>query len=250
MVTRYVYRTVRSAGRVQRTYLGTLADPVVQTLERFKQLEQVTADAEAAKVDADLELLGRVETCLALLKTTTGRIIRNLRKRYARAHHQRIPRCNLPDVKITRDDYDQVVADAADGSEDALVVLRRVLRANPALYHELGDLNAHVRRHLINMSAAAIDTQAAMQLMLVDERQELLAGGDSLPEQLLIEQILTTMLDAACCQIGLAQPHRKESVRQRWERQLQRAQARHQVAICSLTEVRQMLEATTPSPEA
>lgn len=243
MVSRYVYRTVRVAGRVQRTYLGTLADPVVQTLERFKQLGQATTEAEEAKVVEDLTVVERGDACLAIIQATASRIVRNLRRRYQRAHYCKIPRCTMPDVPINRDDYDQLVADAADGSSDALTELRRVLKSNPALYRALGDLNGHVQRHLLNVVAAgAVDTQDAMQMMLAEKREELLAEGDSLPEQLLVDQVLTTMLDAAYCQIGLTQPDHKAPVRRRWERQLQRAQARHYAAISSLVEVRQMLE--------
>jgi hypothetical protein len=146
-------------------------------------------------------------------------------------------------TKIGRDDYELLVANAAEGDAEALRDLRQVLAANPTLYRALGDLNGHVRRHLIQLAApSSLDTQESLRMVLARKRDELLAEGDSLPEQLLIDQVLTTMLDAACCQLGRSQAHSKEKTERRWERKLTRAQERHQAAIHSLVEVRRMLQ--------
>jgi hypothetical protein len=143
---------------------------------------------------------------------------------------------------MTFDDYESLVADATEGVEGALPSLQRMLAANPNMSGLLGDLNLHVQRHLIDMAAGdSIDVKESLKIMMARKRDELLTGGDSVPEQLLIHQVLSTMLDAACCQLSLSQPHAKESITRRMERRLTRAQARHQAAIQSLIEVRQML---------
>lgn len=241
----YVYRTVREGNRVRRTYLGPRGDPVVQTLEEFRDLGRATAEAAEREVARELQRLEAVDACLQLSGSWSHRTVRNLRKRWRRVGRKRIRRISMPELDITADEYDALVADAADGDETALAELRELLADNPGLCRLLGDLSGHVQRQLIELAAdGAIDVREAMASMLSDQRDKLLAAGDSLPERLLVDQILSTMLDAAVCQLGSSQPHAKESIARRWERRLTRAQERHQAAIRSLVEVRQMLEAS------
>ena len=104
---------------------------------------------------------------------------------------------------FSRDDYDILVDQATAGCESSMADLKRILKRNPGLRDLLGDLNCHIRRHLIELaSGAAIGLRESMEQVLDKKRQELLQSGDSLPELLLIDLVLSTMLDAAVCQLA------------------------------------------------
>jgi hypothetical protein len=149
----------------------------------------------------------------------------------------------MTQLHLSHDEYEALVADAADGDMDALAELRQLLKENPQLRSVLGDLNHHVQYYLIELAAGgAIDIRVSLMQTLAEKHEQLLAEGDSLIERMLIDLILSTMLDAAICQMGNSQSHGKESIARRWERRLTCAEARHQSAIRSLVEVRQMLQ--------
>ncbi len=108
----------------------------------------------------------------------------------------------------------------------------------------------HRGAFILVAAADRLSQSSAANLLLLpidparhDDQHKLprLHDGDTLPEQLLVDQVSSTILDAACCQIGFAQPHRSETILRRWENRLARAQQRHQAAVQSLVELRQML---------
>ena len=235
---------------MRRTYIGTLGDPVVLTLLESERLTKATRDAEQRKTEGELKTVETMDGCLRLVQSSTGRLVRSLRKRWRRANQTRVRRLKMPEPNLMCDEYEMLVADAADGDMNALAELREVLKTTSFLRGVLGDLNHHVQLYLIELAAGgALDVKESLKISLWEKRDELLEGGDSLPEQMLVEQILSTMLDAAVCQLGCSQQHAKESIARRWERRLTAAQTRHQAAIQSLVEVRQMLETNSITGE-
>lgn len=239
----YVYRSTRVGSGVERTYLGTLADPAVRAVERTSQLVRASRQAEREAVTSALGIIDAVDRVLATIHSEANRTIRNLRKRWKRAKESPIPRPKMKPQNLTYEEYTDLVDDASHGDQQALDQLRQHLRGKPELCHLLGDLNRHVQQHLIDLAADGLtDVRESIAIRLADTQAQLLKEGDSLLEQLLVDQVLSTMLDAACCQLGASQAYEQESIRRRWENRLARAQQRHQTAIASLIELRKMLE--------
>jgi hypothetical protein len=242
----YVYRSIREGNRVRRTYVGSLGDPVVQALLESERLSKATCEAEQRKSEHELKIVETMNTCLSMIHKSSNRAVRNLRKRCRRSNQMKVRRLTMPETNLVQHEYEALVADAADGDMDCLTELRQLLKTTPHLRAALGDLNHHVQLYLIDLaSGGALDVKESLKHSIITKRIELLEDGDSLPEVMLVDQILSTMLDAAVCQLGCSQQHAKESIARRWERRLTAAQTRHQSAIQSLIEVRQMLEANS-----
>lgn len=248
--TAYVHKSIRQSGRVRRTYVGSLADPVVYALVKSERLGKAVREAEDQIADRELKVVETAYGCLKLVQASNNQMVRSLRKRWKRTQNARVRRDSMLRPTVTREMYEDLVAEAAEGDEAALTELRKLLQENPKLQNVLGDLNRHVQDHLIDLAASrVIDVRWALVQSVKEKREELLRGGDSLPEQMLVDQVLATMLDAAVCQLGFSQSHATEAVTRRWERRLTHAQSRHQAAIKSLTEVRQMLGRDTEAGE-
>ena len=242
---KHVYRSIREGSTVKNVYLGPSADPVVRVMLRHDEVERAFVSADDGLVRRELEISDCVDRCLHLVAIAANRIVRNLRKRMRRALTGRVRRDVLqpsPTTDISRERYDELVAAAATGNEEALAQLRSILHATPDLYQVLGDLNDHVQRQLIALAAAdSVDVRESLKIVIAEQREQLLAEGDTLPERMLVEQVLSTMLDVAVQRIALAQPHRKQSIFRHLERRLHRALERHLTAVKALVEVRQML---------
>jgi len=242
---KYAYRSIREGSEVFSVYLGPTEDPVVRVINRHAELVRASAAAEDALVGRELEISDWADRCLCLVAIISNRNVRNLRKRRNRARDHKLRRATLEPsqtIPMTCRQYDELVATAATGNEEALAQLRGVLEANPMLYELLGDINEHVRRQLIAVAAGtSVDVQESLKLMIAEQQERLLQAGHTPPEQMLVEQVLTTMLDVGIQRIALAQPHRKQSIVRRLEQQLRRSLDRHLAAVKALVEVRQML---------
>lgn len=252
---KYFYRSYRQDGMVRRDYLGTVADPVTRLLVRADEVTLATCNATANDVEAELAIYAQIEPCIRLISTECSRLVRQLRYRFRRLNRnvernsekekeamQTMIDRKLDRVGIDRDSFDELVDRATAGSVESLDDLKRVLRGNPGIYQVLGDLGRHVQVSMIDIAAAdSVALRESLGLEMDDLRQELKQGGASALEKLLIEQVVATMLDVSIQQIGFAQPHKKESHKRRWERQLERAQKRHQAAVESLAKVRKVL---------
>jgi hypothetical protein len=249
----YYYVVGRAEGHVVKIYVGALSDQVVSILHRADQLSHAYQQGTREAAQQELDAYARLEPAIRLVAVKTSRLVWRQRDRRRRQHsdcHQqnasrkesnmRQPRdASTTEVQITRDDFEDVVARAAAGSDEAISDLRQVLRANPAIYQVLGDLSGHVQRCLVDLVAGGcVVAKEAIQLQAEELRRELLRDADSPLERLLADQIVTTWLDVNIQQIGLAQPHEKETHRQRWEQRFDRAQRRHLAAVTALAEVR------------
>jgi len=249
--TGYAYKAIREGDRVRRTYLGTLDDPVVRSLLESERLSRATHEFNRRNVEGELKIVETMDQCLRLIQSSINRAVRDLRKRCRRSGQPRVRRLKMSEQSVMKYEYEALVADAADGDMDAVAELRKLLNQNPQLREVLGDLNQHVQDSLVSLaSGGALDVRLSLTQALDKQRTQLLAEGDSLLERMLVDQILSSMLDSAICQQGCVQQHAKESFARRWERRLTGAQARHQAAIQTLLEVRQMLETNVSTGES
>jgi hypothetical protein len=241
----------RVNGKVRKTYVGSLADPVASLVHRSDQLAMAHRRAAEEATRRDLEAYGRIEGVTRLLASKAARLVWRQRDRLRRGQdgghaiatrETPMPKTaallNAP-IDVTKDDFDDLAARAAAGCEEALEVLRHTLLANPAVYRLLGNLAQHAQRALIRLVAGdSAVTREAAQFQANELRQDLLRDGDSPLERLVVDQVVTTWLDVYIQQLGLSQPHAKEGLRHRWEKQLDRAQKRHLAAVAALSEIR------------
>jgi hypothetical protein len=142
-------------------------------------------------------------------------------------------------VSISRDDWDEIVEDAAEGDEEALDELQRILHYNPAICDRLGDVSRHIQMLLIEIHGEeSIATREAVKINMEKLRGQLNYQQSDPLERLLIEQVVVTMLDLSIQQSGSSQPHVKESIQRRWERRMERSRKRHLAAVTALAELR------------
>lgn len=237
-------------GRARKTYVGKADDPVAWLVHRSDQLATAHRRAADEATRQDLEAYSKIEGIIQLMASKAARFVWRQRDRVRRGRgvgqaiaipENAMPKAagtNAP-VDVTKDDFDDLAARAAAGSEVALQELRLTLRDNPAIYRLLGNLAQHAQRALIGLvTGDSVIAREAAQLHANELRQDLLRDGDSPLERLLVDQVVVTWLDVYVQQIGLSQPHAKEGLHQRWVQRLDRAQKRHLAAVTALSEIR------------
>jgi hypothetical protein len=252
-----VYHCQRVRGQPRRIYVGTLADPVTRILIDADDLARATREASATATAVELDMYASVEPALRLLTAEANRLVRQDRYQRRRQREQAEanrhqqggvamrPTSNGRDgeADLSRDDFDELVENAASGDEAAVDELRRVLRGNPAIYRVLGDLGRHVQMSLIDAAAPnSVEIRESLKLTMDNLRRELLDDGESALEQLLVELVIASLLDVAILRIGFSQPHPKETHKRRWERRLDGALKRHLAAVAALAELRSQQE--------
>lgn len=249
---RYLRRSERIGDRVITHYLGRLSDPINLILFESEKLTDAIKCANRDAAEEELAHQERLEICQNYLATKINRMV--WRYQYRLANGYDAPYTNVEDqlmehqhsqendtVSVSQDDWDDNVADAADGDEAALEELKRILRFNPAICEKLGDLSRHVQTTMIDiLGAESIATREAFQIELEKLRSGLHQKDSHPLERLLVEQVITTKLDLAIQQIGCAQPQPKETLKRRWERRMDRAQKRHLAAITAWVEFREL----------
>ncbi len=250
-----VYRSERINGQPRRVYVGSLNDPVTRILVDADHLQRATQTASQKAAADEVESYARIEPALRLLATETNRLTRQLRfqrrRRKPKGYVITIFKNGIPMTEtdtskplrttISEDDFDELVENAATGDESAVEELRQALRGNPAIYEALGDLARHVQMVLIDLAAPdSVAMRESVRLNLNSVRQELRnEGRGTTLEKLLVEQVVTSMLDVCIQRVALAQDHPSETHRKRCERCVERAQKRHLAALKALNEVRQ-----------
>lgn len=246
---RYVRRSERVGDQVHTHYIGNLNDPITRVLVQSDELSQALKRSASDSDERELERQHQLEPCQQYLATRVTRLLGRERQRQGREQekhgsHQRIScmettlETGLVHVSRSRDEWDEIVEDAAQGDEMALAELKEILYANPAVRELLGDLSRHVQTTLIDIvGAQSIATREALKIQIGALRNELHHRNADPLERLVIEQVITTKLDLAIQQIGCAQPRVKETHRRRWEGRLDRAQKRHLAALSALAEI-------------
>jgi hypothetical protein len=248
---RYLRRSERVGDQVKTHYLGRLSDPVNRILLQSEELSQALQRGNRDAAQEELARQERLEILQQFLATKINRMVWRHRRQFLEAHdkaHQpqtqerkmtHPPPPGPKPVTVSRDDWDEIVAKASDGDKLALEELKRILRYDPKLCEKLGDLHLHIQSMLIDIiGAESLATREALKLQIAGLRQTLDQTQAHPLERLLIEQLVTTLLDLSIQQLGCAQPHAKETLRVRWERRLDRAQKRHLAAVKALAEFR------------
>lgn len=250
---RYVRRNERVGDKVRTHYLGGVGDPVTRVIVESEDLTRALRHSASETAERELNLQERLETCQRFLHSRVLRLFWR-RRRWLFDIPDSYPRTRRMEVKmhdeteasdsvsISRDDWDEIVEDAAQGDEEALDELKQILRYNPEICDRLGDVTRHVQMLLIEiLGEESIATRESVKMKMVRLRTQLRYQHSDPLERLLIEQVVLTMLDVSIQQIGSSQPHVKETLQRRWERRMDRAQKRHLAAVSALAELRSLL---------
>lgn len=252
--TRYVRRNERLGDKVRTHYLGSAADPVTRIVVESEDLTRALSQSASETAERELHHHERLETCQKFLHKKISRLFWRRRRGLvgipnscSRTRpmegmmHDEIDKTS-DSVSVSRDDFDEIIEDAVQGDEDALQELKRTLKYNSSICERLGDVSRHVQIFLIEaLGEESVAVQESIKIEMEKLRGQLNCHHSDPLERLLIEQVITTLLDLSVQQIGSLQPDIKETLRRRWERRMERARKRHLAAIHALLEVRETL---------
>lgn len=264
---RYYLRSRKVAGVVVKTYVGRASDPVVGLLARGDSLSRAEASAAVAEVrfeqaaHGDLEpvledLANRVQEAhrVALLacgyRRTRGKL------QAVKYRNTTIPRSDVASgtEPVTRELVDHLARRANYGDGQAADRLRQIIRANPEVWQDVGDLAKHAERCLIELIARGnVVLEESVRLQVDKLRKSLLAEATStILERLLIEHVVVSWLEVEFTRIAALQPQQFKQDARVWAQAHERADARFKSAIRELATVRGLLghgTAVVPFPE-
>lgn len=252
---RYYFRSQKVAGRVVKTYIGRASDAVVTLLARGDSLSRAEASAAVAQVRSEQAAHRDVE-----------RLVENLAYGVREAHRVALLACGyrrsrgrLQAVKyrattprsgvapgaepVTRELVEHLTRRANYGDRQAADRLRQILRANPEIWQEVGDLAKHAERCLIEMIAPGNLVLAESVRLQADRlRKSLLAEAtDTALERLLIDDVVVTWMEAEYTRVAALQPQQYKQDARYWAQAHERADGRYKSAISELATLRGLL---------
>ena len=244
---RYYCRTLRRGGRIRREYVGSEADPVVQIIAKGDVLSRAESAAAVSEVRDEqarfrtLEpvlatLAERVEEAQAVHLVATGWNAMNVKtKRKSRAGDD--------GERPTRELFEHLVKQADRGDEDAADRLRRMLKDNPAIWQEIGDLAKHSEQSLIDLIANGnLLLKESLRLKTAELRTSLIAEATSATlENLLIEHVIVSWLESQLARMAAVQPQENMRDARYWQERYDQANDRYLAAIEKLASIRKLL---------
>jgi hypothetical protein len=155
---------------------------------------------------------------------------------------------------VTRELVDHLARRANYGDGQAADRLRQIIRANPDIWQNVGDLAMHAERCLIEMIARGnVVLEESVRLQVDKLRKSLLAEATSATlERLLIEHVVVSWLEVEFTRVAALQPQQFQQDNRFWSQRHERADARYMSAIRELATVRGLLghgTAVVPFPE-
>jgi hypothetical protein len=144
---------------------------------------------------------------------------------------------------VTRELVEHLAKRANGGDQQAADRLRQILRANPDVWHEVGDLAKHAERCLIDLIARGnVVLEESVRLQADRLRKSLLAEATSTTlERLLIEHIVVSWLEVEFTRVAALQPQRFRQDARFWAQCHERADGRYKSAIRELATLRGLL---------
>jgi hypothetical protein len=149
-------------------------------------------------------------------------------------------------ASLKQSEFHSIVERLEQGDAQAEGELRVLLRHYPSLWKTLGDVGQHLENHLLDVIGAGSKIRRwAAKEFIEKVRNDLLAGGDSLLEQILIHRIIISHLEVTIRTIRANAAITATSARRR-ERLLNSAIRRQIAAVQALGELR-AANANSPS---
>lgn len=251
MTSKYYRRVERSNGRLKSTYIGSMSDPMVQVLYRYDQLSRANRRAARRQHVADRDQLARIDYCLdgqfqqiygllrVWLRTQSRTISRDgswQTKQLRQTRRETTP------VNMTRDDFEEMVALAEAGNEQALKSLREIMASDRDEWFLFGDLQYHARVSLIDRLTRGQTIARESLLINLDEmRRTLLRGIDHCVRNHAVEHVVTCWLDMHSQTLIANEDSPTRSASDFHDGRLEKAQRRYQKALKFLLDLDKQL---------
>jgi hypothetical protein len=240
--SRYYYRAERRGGKVVRTYVGRLSDPVVTVIHRTDRsqqaLQKLNTKAERADDSAEHDRLTRA------YDVRFGTILNLIKRETVMTTTLRSPPSGTPDGTASsalpgHEDFLALVARAEDGSQEAEDELHCLLDRHNVLWERLGDVGRLLETHLINVASRGSKLLRWSIQKSVEEklRSPLLVEGASPLEVLLVDRVIACQLDVTIRQARADAVVNETSMRRR-QRLLDQAVLRQFASVNALAEFR------------
>jgi hypothetical protein len=240
--SRYYYRAERRAGKVVRTYVGRLSDPVVTVIQRTDRsqqaLEKLNTKAERADDSAEHD---RLIKAYDVRFATITKLIRRETVMTTTSPSQPAgtPRHRAPSTLPSQEEFLALISRAEDGSQEAEDELHCLLDRHEELWKPLGDLGRLLENHLINVAAGNSKLLRWSITTFIEEklRSPLLVDGASPLEVLLVDRVIVCQLDVTIRQARANAAVSETSMRRR-QRLLDQAVLRQFASVNALAEFR------------
>ena len=150
-------------------------------------------------------------------------------------------------VKMTRDDFDELVVLAERGNEEAEESLRQMMREDRETWRPFGDLSGLVQKQLLSSITSGATTgsaavaNASLEVGLEELRKRLRRGVSDPLRDIAIDQIIMAHLDVHRQGLVVAEPDQSRTTVNHNDQRMKRSQARLQSAVEFLTKVDKML---------
>ncbi len=242
----------RKDGKVCRTYVGSMDEPVVQFISRSSSLASANRSALNKEVENDNRLYDSIaydaSECRELIRRMVdlrlGCAGIGLNKKW-KMKNTRTPKVgtNLVPKSMTKEDFDELVALAEDGNETALMSLRQLIASDRESFSLPGDLSAHLQDRLINLTTRGNLLAAELIKGRLNEYRTALVGGDAHPVlALLVENVLTAWLDVQYRHLLTIECGLQQREYNRRQRHCSAATKRLHSALESLEEIRPIIQ--------
>ena len=204
----YFYRSERDGDRVRKTYIGSglLAEVESIRLERKAMLRAQIASEQKQTLKAETLLKQQIRSTTDItigLMTSVGYTnerYRGWRKLPVTAPQQTDDNDNDNDDKqklsAPEVSFSELVKAARQGDRSAIPALRGMLRENPELARNNGDLSSQTQIHWIDLIAGRdLHRRECLLMAMAQLKQELIAETNgTVVENMLVEQAISTWL--------------------------------------------------------
>jgi len=202
----YFYRSERDGDRVRKTYIGSglLAEVESIRLERKAMLRAQIASEQKQTLKAETLLKQQIRSTTDItigLMTSVGYTnerYRGWRKLPVTAPQQTDDNDNDDKQKLSAPEvsFSELVKAARQGDRSAIPALRGMLRENPELARNNGDLSSQTQIHWIDLIAGRdLHRRECLLMAMAQLKQELIAETNgTVVENMLVEQAISTWL--------------------------------------------------------
>ena len=252
----YFRRVYREGDKLRSVHVGSPKEPLTRVLMRRFKLKQAYSQAhqeENEKVRRWLATLDDAMNRHAVQLDSLLRVwlrvqrISVCRDGSWQVKPQRRRRNETVPVKMTRDDFDELVVLAERGNEEAEESLRQMMREDRETWRPFGDLSGLVQKQLLSSITSGATTgsaavaNASLEVGLEELRKRLRRGISDPLRDIAIDQIIMAHIDVHRQGLIVAEPDQSRTTVNHNDQRMKRSQTRLQSAVEFLTKVDKML---------
>ncbi len=260
---KYYRRVKRDGDRLRSTYIGCVSDPLVHLMKRRDRLSKAERDAQLRQHKAEKVCRTKLDF---LLNTTATQLPAALRV-WLRTQSMTIARDGTwqtktlrrskketTPMKMSRDDFEELLTLAETGNETALSSLRKIMKADRETWFPFGDLKTHARKLMIDsLTRGNTVARESLHINLHEMRDDLRGDHENCVRDHAIDHVLTCWVDMHRQTMMATEPSPSRSAADFNDRRLASAQKRFQSALKFLNDLNVQLGikpvAAVTSPE-